>query len=98
MQAIQTRFLAPTNNRGPRIKATCAAGDLTISYPYEHNDSAAHYSAAQALIVRLGWTGPRYGVLQQGSLPNGDYCHVMVKPFTLEDERAEKCSNPTLGA
>ena len=32
MQAIETRYLGPTNTRGSRIKATAAAGSITIHY------------------------------------------------------------------
>jgi len=79
MQAIQTKYIAPTNRRGSRIKAWCVAGSKTISYPYGLNTELAHYDAAQQLLVQLGWTGVNYGTLEQGCLPNGDYCHVLVK-------------------
>lgn len=98
MQAIQTRVLRPTNTRGARIKAMSWAGDLTIPMPYELDINAAHMQAAQTLADKLGWTGKHYGQLVQGCLPNGEYCHVLVQPHTLEDERAEECSSPTLGA
>jgi len=98
MQAIQTRALLATSNRGARIKAMSWAGDLIIPMPYELDTDEAHMQAAQALAAKLGWTGKHYGQLVQGCLPNGDYCHVLVQPHTLEDERADECSNPTLGA
>ena len=80
MQAIQTKYLPATNTKQSRIKAFCNAGSITIGYPHEHDEARAHYSAAQALIVQLKWTGPHYGQLHQGSLPgNAGYCHVMVK-------------------
>ncbi|TXH40544.1 MAG: hypothetical protein E6Q97_39425 [Desulfurellales bacterium] len=34
MQAIQTRYLGPTNSRGSRIKAWCDRGSITIPYPH----------------------------------------------------------------
>jgi hypothetical protein len=80
MQAIQTRYIAPTNTKGARIKAWCAAGSKTIGYPYGLTIDLAHYDAAQQLLVQMQWTGVHYGVLVQGDLPNGDYCHVLVKP------------------
>lgn len=55
MQAIQTRYLGPTNTRGSRIKATCAAGSITISYPYDLSGQAVHRRAAEALVSKLGW-------------------------------------------
>jgi len=80
MQAIQTKYLPATNNLPSRIKAFCQAGSVTISYPHEHDESGAHYAAAQALLVKLGWTGVHYGTLHQGCLPNNaGYCHVLAK-------------------
>jgi len=76
MQAIQTKYLGPTNNRGARIKAWCAAGSKTMDYPYGLNTDLAHYSVAQELMIQLGWT---CDALHQGCLPDGSYCHVMVK-------------------
>ena len=35
MQAIQTKYIGPTNTKGARIKAFCAAGSITIPYNYE---------------------------------------------------------------
>jgi len=80
MQAIQTKYLPATNFKPSRIKAWCDAGSIIVTYSHEHDVSGEHYAAAQALVIKLGWTGPHYGVLKQGSLPNnGGYCHVMVK-------------------
>lgn len=76
MQAIQTRYLSATNTRGPRIKAWCAAYSITIPYPHELTGQAVHRKAAEALAVKLGWTGTYYGPLLGGCLPNGD--HVFV--------------------
>ena len=76
MQAIQTKYLGPTNSRGARIKATCAAGSATISYPHELSGQASHRKAAEALVNKLGWVDPYYGGLLGGQLSNGDYCFV----------------------
>lgn len=81
MQAIQTRILPCTNTKPARIKAWAWAGKLTISVhkiPYEHTDNL-HLYAAAVLKEKLQWTGPHYGRLESGTLPNGDFCHVMVK-------------------
>lgn len=75
MQAIQTKYLGPTNTRGSRIKATCASGSLTIGYPHELGQGQpAHRKAAEALIAKLGWTD--HGMLLGGQLP--DHNHVFV--------------------
>lgn len=84
MQAIQTKFLCPTNSRGARIKATCAAGSITISYPHELSDQASHRKAAEALVSKLGWIDPHYGGLLGGCLPNGDYCFVFNSKVSEE--------------
>lgn len=74
MQAIITRYLPPTNTRGARIKATAAAGSISIPYPHEFYVEDAHRAAAIALREKLGWTGE----LTTGCLPSGDYCHVFL--------------------
>lgn len=74
MQAIQTKYFGPTNTKGARIKATCAAGSLTIPYPHELSGQAVHRKAAEALVAKLGWTD--HGTLLGGQLP--DHSHVFV--------------------
>ncbi len=76
MQAIQTKYLGPTNTRGSRIKAMCGAGSVTIGYPHELSGQSAHRKAAEALAAKLGWVGDRYGALLCGQLP--DHSHVFV--------------------
>lgn len=76
MQAIQTRYLCPTNSRGARIKATCAAGSITISYPYEISGQACHRKAAEALVSKFKWDLPSYGALLGGQFNKGNYVFV----------------------
>lgn len=80
MQAIQTRYLSPSNVRGGRIKAFCEAGSVTIPYPHELNGQACHRAAAQALADKFGWTYKYLG----GQLPNGDYAFVPVHAWSEE--------------
>ena len=78
MYAIQTKYFFAADAEPSHIKAWCAAG--SINYPYEEEDGAAHYAAAKALLVSLGWTTTQHDVLVQGVLPNdAGYCHVMVR-------------------
>jgi hypothetical protein len=84
MQAIQTRYLSPTNSRGARIKAWASAGSVTISYPYELSGQAVHRKAAEALTEKLGWVQPNYEPLLGGCLPNGDYCFVFNSKLSEE--------------
>lgn len=74
-QAIETKYLAPTNTRGARIKAAARAGSVTISYPHELNTDQAHAKAAWALVNKLGWVEVKR--LHQGTLPNGNNCFVI---------------------
>lgn len=82
MQAIQTKYFGPTNTKGSRIKATCAAGSITIGYPHEvEHGQPAHRKAAEALAAKLGWVGNRHGALLGGQLP--DHSHVFVFDHVL---------------
>lgn len=76
MQAIITKYLSATNSRGSRIKATCAAGSVTIGYPHELSGMACHAAAAKSLVDKLGWGTAHYGDLMGGQLPSGDYAFV----------------------
>ncbi len=72
-QAIRTVYLGPTNSRGSRIKATAAAGSVTVEYDYGARDP--HAIAAQALLDKLGWKGDMIG----GCLPDGSNCFVFTR-------------------
>ena len=84
MQAIQTRYLSPTNTRGARIKAWAAAGSITIPYLHELSGQACHRKAAEALVSKLGWDDLHYGGLLGGCLPNGDYAFVFNSKLSEE--------------
>ena len=60
-QAIETRYLGPTNTKGGRIKAECWGGNVTIPYPHELNSGEAHKAAAQALIDKMTALANRHG-------------------------------------
>lgn len=76
MQAILTKYLCPTNHRGARIAASCMAARIVVPYDdgmgLDHN----HETAARLLMQQLGWDKNRRPA--SGTLPNGDFCHVMV--------------------
>lgn len=58
MDAIETRYLGPTNTRGSRIKATTLGSDaksVTVTYDDALNSWDNHRAAAEALIGKLGW-------------------------------------------
>ena len=75
LQAITTKYIGPTNTKGSRIKASCAAGSLTVHYDDGLNSEEAHAAAAKALIAKMGWTGNWH----IGGLPDDrGYCFVCV--------------------
>ena len=71
MIAIHTKFLAPTNSRGSRIKAYTSGAfglkgfEATVPYDHAYDSLGAHFEAVKALIEKhqLDWStdGMRYG-------------------------------------
>lgn len=82
-QAITTRYIGPTNTRGSRIKATAAAGSVTLHYDDSLSSSVNHARAAEALANRFKWRGSWYG----GGMPD-DRGNVYVCVMTLSDDAA----------
>lgn len=78
MQAIQTRYFGPSNVRGSRIKATCAAGSITVGYDHALNSEKNHEAAAIALIAKLGWQDV-LDEMHGGQLKTGDYVWVFTQ-------------------
>ena len=96
MQAITTKFICPTNHRGPRYKATCDAGHLTLEADHRLGSEENHLRVARALILRLGWTPANgsYGQWYHAADRHGNYtlvCDVEYNRVTLtagqDDER-----------
>jgi hypothetical protein len=75
-QAIETRYLGPTNTKGGRIKATAWAGSVTVGYDYALDVQENHKAAADALIAKLGWTGT---FAQGGNVKGDGYYFVNVE-------------------
>lgn len=53
MQAIQTKYLGPTNTRGSRIKAICWLTSVTVSWDHSANTDENHAAAIDALVCIL---------------------------------------------
>jgi hypothetical protein len=68
-QAITTKHLPATNHRGSRIKASCEAGTITVSWDYALDAQDNHKAAALALIQKLGWSGLAGGSDWYGGSP-----------------------------
>lgn len=79
VQAIVTKFVGPTNTRPARIKATAAAGSVTIHYDHGKGINANHTAAAHALARKYGWTGTYRG----GGMPDGNGNVYVSQPTTL---------------
>ena len=71
-QAIQTKFLGPTNTRGARVKAIADAGSITVSWDHRLNIQDNHRAAAVALARKFGWGDDWTG----GGLPGSGYAFV----------------------
>jgi hypothetical protein len=71
MQAIQTKYIGPSNVKGSRVKAKAQAGSITLHWDDSLNSDANHTAAALALAKKLGWT---YGTWHGGGMPDGSGC------------------------
>ena len=78
-QAIETRYLGPTNTKGSRIKATAWAGSITIGYNHALDTQDNHRAAADALIAKMGWNGT---FAQGGNIKGDGYYFVNVEGTT----------------
>lgn len=88
-QAIETRYLGPTNTKPSRIKAECWGGSVTISYPHELNPDEAHRAAAQALIDKMVDLANKYGgsrsIWNTGRWVQGGNAKGTGYVFTVDD-------------
>ena len=54
MKAIETKYLAATDTRGSRIKATAGNMSATVPYNYALSDEAVHFEAVKELVKKNG--------------------------------------------
>jgi hypothetical protein len=73
-QAIETRYLGPTNTKSGRIKATAWGGSITVGYNHALDGQGNHKAAADALIAKMGWNG----TYAQGGNAKGDGGYYFV--------------------
>lgn len=75
-QAIVTKFIAPTNTKGPRVKAWCNAGKLTMPWIDSLNIEENHRFVAVQLWGKLKWHTKNIYLIG-GALPgDAGYCFV----------------------
>lgn len=83
-QAIQVKYLPCTNFRGTRVKATAAAGSVTLGYDPALYSGQNAEAAMLALVKKLEWD--KYpGTWQGGVLPSGDYVFVRLPEGAKND-------------
>ena len=75
MQAISVKLVSPTNTRGYRLKAECAAGTLTVERDYSLDMSEDARNVADALMKKLDWSYVK--ITGQGTLANGMYVFTL---------------------
>ena len=73
-QAIQVKYLVPTNYRGTRYKAIAAAGSVTVGADNALSIEGNVIKAAQALCDKFGWSKD----MVHGQLADGTYAFVMM--------------------
>lgn len=56
-QAIETRYVGPTNCRGSRVTARAWAGKITDDWSAADSVERNHCRVAQLLCAKMGWTG-----------------------------------------
>lgn len=63
-QAISTKYLAPTDTKGSRIKATTGSGgaSITIDKDDSLSDEKSHLKAIEALLEKMGWDKERMAI------------------------------------
>jgi hypothetical protein len=84
-QAIRTRYLAPTNTVGARIKAECSAKSKIYGWDHSLGPIGNHSLAAEKLMRDCGWHELNY--TEGGSLVDGSYIWVQLprKPLSLQE-------------
>ena len=77
VQAIETRYLGPTNTKGGRIRARAWAGAITVPYDPALSSEDNHRAAAMALEAKYGWAPCEHWAT--GCNAKGDgYVHIAL--------------------
>ena len=83
-QAIQTKYLGPTNTKGARIKASCEGGSLIVSWKdnlsIDENHELAAYQLANNKLKWPRWN--KFKNIASGGLKDGTCVHVLIETAT----------------
>ena len=89
MQAILTKYLAPTDYRGGRVKAQGNRTSVTVSWNHALSVPENHRVAAKAYAEKMGWTPDQAACFSanwcEGSMPEASpwsYCYVLPEVET----------------
>lgn len=69
-QAILTKYIPPSANRGARIRAKAFAGEIIVPWSHEFNVEQNHERAANLLIEKMDWKDT---AIVGGQLFDGNY-------------------------
>ena len=70
-QAIETKYLGPTDHRGARVMVKAAAGRMYIPWDHELDADQNHRVAAKKFASALGWYEGESGLWAGGGKANG---------------------------
>ena len=76
-QAIETKYLEPTNTKGSRISVSAYAGRKIYSWNNSKDVEENHYQAALCFANSFGWL--EKNDLVGGARPKIGYCFVLVE-------------------
>jgi len=72
MLGIQTKYIAPTNSRGSRIKAWANKDiHVTIPFPYGDSEPMCYFRAVEALVKKYNLTEWNINNMTYGGTPEG---------------------------
>ena len=76
-QAIQTKYIGPTNTKGSRVRASCLAKTRFYTWQDELNIEQNHHMAALALAMEMEWLEKNTFI--GGGLGKGRYVFVAAE-------------------
>ncbi len=79
MQAIQTKYLGPTDKRNARIVARAPAKRITVPWDHDLSPEDNHRNAARVLASKLQW----FGNWSSGVLADGSSVHTCTRIASL---------------